>query len=412
MVDVRTEILAIIPARGGSKGIPRKNIRPLAGHPLIAYSIAAALQSEMVTRVIVSTDDEEIAAVARQYGAETPFRRPDALAQDETTDFPVFEHALNWLADHENYHPELVVQLRPTSPIRPTNCVDGAIRALLARSEGDSIRGIVPAGQNPHKMWRVQPDGQMSPLLTVEGIQEPYNAPRQVLPPVFWQTGHIDVIRTDTILKKKSMSGDVILPWMIDPAFTIDMDHVRDLQRAEWIITHANLDMVYPGRRPRPLPEKASLIVFDFDGVMTDNRVWVNENGQELVAANRGDSLGISYLRRKSSIQFLVMSMETNPVVSARCRKMNVPVMQAIDDKPAALRRLLEERSLNPAEVIYMGNDLNDLPCFPIAGCAVVPADAEPEVLRAADLILSRKGGHGAVRELCDLLMANLDQNK
>src|SRR5512145_3318540 len=118
-----TEVLAIIPARGGSKGIPRKNIRNFAGWPLIAWSIAAAQQAESVTRLLVSTDDEEIAAVARQYGAETPFLRPAEFAQDATTDLPVFEHALKWLAEHENYRPDVVVQLRPTSPIRPRGMV-------------------------------------------------------------------------------------------------------------------------------------------------------------------------------------------------------------------------------------------------------------------------------------------------
>ena len=113
------EVLAIIPARGGSKGIPRKNIRPFAGYPLIAYSIAAGLQAKTVTRVIVTTDDDEIAEVARSYGAETPFLRPAELAQDLTTDLPVFQHALNWLASHEDYHPDVIVHLRPTSPVRP-----------------------------------------------------------------------------------------------------------------------------------------------------------------------------------------------------------------------------------------------------------------------------------------------------
>src|SRR5512140_3943973 len=114
-----TDTLAIIPARGGSKGIPRKNIRDVAGYPLIAYSIAAGLQARTVTRVIVSTDDEEIAAVAREWGAETPFLRPAEFAQDKTTDLPVFEHALKWLEEVEGYHPDVIVQLRPTSPIRP-----------------------------------------------------------------------------------------------------------------------------------------------------------------------------------------------------------------------------------------------------------------------------------------------------
>jgi N-acylneuraminate cytidylyltransferase len=115
----RPEVLAVIPARGGSKGIPRKNIRNFAGHPLIAYSIEAALLAKTVTRVIVTTDDEEIAAVARQYGAETPFIRPAEYAQDQTLDLPVFQHVIAWLAENENYHPDVVVQLRPTSPVVP-----------------------------------------------------------------------------------------------------------------------------------------------------------------------------------------------------------------------------------------------------------------------------------------------------
>jgi len=144
---MKPEILTIIPARGGSKGIPRKNIRNFAGSPLIAWSIAAARQSEFVTRIVVSTDDEEIAAVARSFGAETPFLRPAEFAQDQTTDLPVFEHALQWLAEHENYHPEVVVQLRPTSPIRPRDCVDGAIKILLAHPDADCVRGVVPRGR-------------------------------------------------------------------------------------------------------------------------------------------------------------------------------------------------------------------------------------------------------------------------
>jgi len=219
-----TEILAIIPARGGSKGIPRKNIRLFSGHPLIAWSIAAAKQSEMITRVIVSTDDEEIAAVARACGAETPFLRPAEFAEDKTTDLPVFQHALRWLDEHEGYRPDVVVQLRPTSPIRPKGCVDDAVRILLQHADADSVRGVVPAGQNPHKMWRLPTGGKgpMRNLLEVEGIEEPYNAPRQILPDVYWQTGHIDAIRP-SVIESGSMSGKMIYPLLIDPKFTVDL---------------------------------------------------------------------------------------------------------------------------------------------------------------------------------------------
>ena len=173
-----TEVLAIIPARGGSKGIPRKNIRNFAGYPLIAWSIAAAKQSSSVTRVVVSTDDEEIAAVAREWSAETPFLRPAELAQDNSTDLPLFEHALKWLAENENYKPDVVIQLRPTSPIRPRGLIDDAVKILLDHADADCVRGVVSAGQNPHKMWRFDNVNQpMKPLLTVDGIAEPYNAP-------------------------------------------------------------------------------------------------------------------------------------------------------------------------------------------------------------------------------------------
>ena len=178
----KPEVLAIIPARGGSKGIPRKNIKDFAGYPLIAYSILAGLRSKLVTRTIVSTDDEEIAAVAREWGAETPFLRPDEFARDNTTDLPVYKHALEWLYEHEGYRPDVVVQLRPTSPIRPLTCVDDAVGLLLANPIADSVRGVVPAGQNPFKMWKIEPEGRMIPLVGVPGITEPYNAPRQILP--------------------------------------------------------------------------------------------------------------------------------------------------------------------------------------------------------------------------------------
>jgi YrbI family 3-deoxy-D-manno-octulosonate 8-phosphate phosphatase len=405
-----SEILALIPARGGSKSIPRKNIRPFAGHPLIAYSIAAGLQAQAVTRVIVSTDDEQIAAVARQYGAETPFLRPADLAQDNTTDLPVFEHALGWLAEHEGYYPEIVVQLRPTSPIRPPDCVDSAVRLLLENPEADSVRGVVPSGQNPHKMWRIDADGRMTPLLTVEGLAEPYNAPRQALLPTYWQTGHIDAIRVATIFSKKSLSGEVILPLIIDPQYTIDIDTLNDWRRAEWLIAQGNLPMVSPGHlngardRPRPLPQKVTLAVFDFDGVMTDNHAWVDQDGREAVMVNRGDGMGVALLG-KAGIPAVVLSTETNPVVTARCKKLNLPVVQGLLDKASTLQAWMETHHIDPAGAVYIGNDINDLPCFPLVGFAVAVADAHPEVLAQADLVLTHRGGQGAVRELCELLL-------
>ncbi|MEP7136998.1 MAG: acylneuraminate cytidylyltransferase [Chloroflexota bacterium] len=403
-----THILALIPARGGSKGIPRKNIKDFAGYPLIAWSIAAGLQAHTVNRVIVSTDDEEIASVARAYGAETPFLRPPELAQDRTTDLPVFEHALKWLEDIEGYKPDIVIQLRPTSPIRPKDCVDSAVKLLIEHADADCVRGVVPAGQNPHKMWRFNGyDKPMNPLLEVEGIAEPYNAPRQILPPVYWQTGHIDAIRASTITKKQSMTGSSIYPLVIDPRYTVDIDTPSDWGKYETLVYHGGLDMVTPGDKSRRgMPKKIELVICDFDGVITDNKVWTDQDGREMIAAYRSDSPRISELRAKG-IDVMIISSEPNTVVAARAKKMGVEAIHGVglQDKGRVMREVLAQKNIPAENVIYIGNDLNDLPCFEVAGWSVAVADAFPEVIRAADYVLTKAGGQGALRELCDLIL-------
>ena len=406
------EILALIPARGGSKGIPRKNLRDFAGAPLIAYSIAAALRSELITRVIVSTDDGEIAEVARAWGAETPFLRPDIYAQDNTTDLPVFEHALEWLRENEAYRPEIVVQLRPTSPVRPLGLIDQAIRLLLADPDADCVRGVVPSGQNPHKMWKIAADGSLEPLLRVPGLAEPYNAPRQSLPPTYWQTGHIDVIRAEAILKKHSLTGEKILPIMIDPLYTVDIDTPADLKKYAQLMSDPRLNPVDPLARRRAFPEKVSHLIMDFDGVMTDDKVIVDQDGRESVRCSRSDGYGIALLKAKSRVEAIILSREVNPVVSARGKKLNIEVFQSVYHKDQALQMLILERELDPKEIIYIGNDLNDLAVLPYVGFFVCPADAHPQVKRQADLVLQHDGGNGAVRELTELILNQLENKE
>ena len=409
------EVLAIVQARGGSKSLPRKNIRPLAGHPLVSYSIAAGLAAQTVTRLIVSTDDEEIAEVSGQYGAEVPFLRPAELAQDDTPDLPLFQHALEWLEEHEGYRPHVVVQLRPTSPLRPVGLVDKAVEKLISRPEADCVRGVTMPSQNPYKMWRMQSDGSLEPLLATE-FDEPYNMPRQRLPRTYWQTGHIDAIRCETIVTKCTLTGDRVLPLLIDRSYCVDIDTLEEWAFAEWLVESGHVTVVQPVQQPsappaaqrkkwQGLPRRVDLLVLDFDGVLTDNRVWVLEDGREAVACHRGDGMGLSLLRQRG-IPVLVLSTETNPVVSERCRKLGIECVQGLgQDKFFALRQLLAARAIELSHVVYMGNDVNDLECMEAAGCGVSVADAHPEVLRAADLVLSAQGGQGAVRELCDRLL-------
>jgi CMP-N-acetylneuraminic acid synthetase len=241
-----TEVLALIPARGGSKSIPRKNIRPFAGHPLIAYSIAAGLAARSVTRTIVSTDEKEIAAISRQYGAETPFLRPAEFSQDQTPDLPVFQHALRWLRENEGYQPEIVVQLRPTSPFRRVWHIDQAVASLLERPDADAVRTVCVPFQNPYKMWRIGADGVMQPLVQTE-FHEAYNLPRQALPEVYWQTGYMDAAWARTILEKTSMTGERILPLIIDPSEWIDIDSPDDWRRAERLLESGEITFMELG---------------------------------------------------------------------------------------------------------------------------------------------------------------------
>jgi len=401
--------VAIVPARGGSKSIPRKNLRPLGGIPLLAYSIEAGLRARLVDRVIVSTDDEEIAEVARTWGADVPFLRPAELAGDTTPDLPVFQHVINWLDANADCRPEIVVQLRPTSPLRPPDCVDMAIEALRGDETLDSVRGVTLASQNPYKMWRLERDGTMMPLLAADA-PEAYNRPRQQLRHTYWQTGHIDAIRTKVIREQASMSGARIRALVVDRAYSCDIDTEADWQRTEWLLDHLDRPMVRPGTR-RPFPEEPRLVVFDFDGVMTDNRVWVGERGDEWVACNRSDGLGLDALRRLG-LELLVLSTEPNPVVAARCRKLGLPFEQNVRDKAGRLQDLLRERGIALSQVVYVGNDVNDAACLRMVGCGVVVADAHQDVRRTADLVLARAGGHGAVRELCDRLAAHLSRHR
>lgn len=245
----RHGVLAIVPARGGSKTIPRKNIRQLGGVPLIAYSIESGLRAASVDRVIVSTDDDEIADVARRYGAEVPFMRPSELASDLALDLPVFQHALGWLAENEGYRPDVIVQLRPTSPFRPPGVVDDAVALLQYDPVTDSVRTVVRSSQNPYKMWRLGAGGVMTPLIEIAGT-ESYNQPRQALPVTHWQTGHVDVIRAATLLEDASMSGERIRGIEIDSVYACDIDSDTDWAHAEWMFGRFTQALVRPALAP------------------------------------------------------------------------------------------------------------------------------------------------------------------
>ena len=202
------------------------------------------------------------------------------------------------------------------------------------------------------------------------------------------------------------MSGKNIYPLTLDRRFSVDLDNLQDWVRYEQMAKAAGADIVWPGHPRRPMPKSIKLIVSDFDGVLTDNRVWTDKNGVERVVTWRSDSMRVGDLRKRG-IEVIILSSEKNPIVRIRAEKMGVEYVQGVDPrgKGKVLKKLLNEKKIDAANVIYIGNDLNDLPCFKIAGWAVAVADAYPEVLQEADHVLERSGGHGALRELCELVV-------
>lgn len=230
------KVLAIIPARKGSKGIKDKNIRLLNGHPLISYSICAAKKIKKINRIICTTDSKKIAAIARRYGAETPFIRPGKYAKDLSSDLEVFEHCLNWLKEKENYIPDIIVHLRPTSPIRFIKDISSGLKIISKNTKIDSIRSVTEPLTTPYKMWRINAKGNLAPLLKIKNNKEPYNTARQLLPKIYAQTGTLDFIRVSTILKKKSMTGSKIYPLFIKQEHFVDIDKISSLRIAENLI--------------------------------------------------------------------------------------------------------------------------------------------------------------------------------
>lgn len=226
----KPEVMALIPARGGSKSVPRKNLLPVAGKPLIAYSIMHAKMCSSITRVVVSTDDDEIAEVARRHGAEVPFKRPAEAATDTATDLQVFQHALGWFAE-QGYSPELVVHLRPTGPVRQPELIEQAVQLMLETPEADALRSVGTAEQTPYKMWRIE-GSRLRPLMEYPGHPEAHSMPRQKLPAVYWQNGYVDIVRPRTILELSSMTGRTVLPFVVEGKI-VELDYVEQIPALE-----------------------------------------------------------------------------------------------------------------------------------------------------------------------------------
>ena len=387
--------LAIIPARGGSKGIPRKNVRLLAGKPLLAHTIEHAQEARSVERVVVSTDDPEIAAVAEQHGAEVVWR-PAEISGDAASSEAALLYTLSHLEDGEAYEPDLIVFLQCTSPLMLPEDIDGTVTALL-EEDADSALAVTTFH---YFLWHEGQDGNAIGINHDKSVR----LLRQEREPQFLETGAVYVMRTSEFKKVGHRFFGKTAMYVMPPERCLEIDEPVDLLVAEALLRERQQQ-----ERLRTFPERVAALVLDFDGVLTDNRVVVAQDGTEAVICSRSDGWGLAQVKGLG-VPTLVLSTERNPVVQARCDKLGIECQHGLQDKSAVLLRWLEERRIDPSQVIYVGNDVNDLGCFAVAGCRVAVADAHPAVLQQADLVLTKSGGQGAVRELCDLILNHLQK--
>jgi len=229
------KVLGIITARGGSKGIPGKNIKKLAGKPLIVYTIEAARKSGALDRIILSTDDEQIAKIGRKYGAEVPFMRPARLARDDTQHLPVLQHAVRWLKEKENYRPDFVMILQPTSPLRQPFHIKEAVE-LIKKGKADSVLSVakIPENFSPHKAMVVNDRGLLKLFMGSRPIHKRIPR-RQDLVQTYWSVGSIYLFKTSLLFnaKRPNFYGGKTLPYIIDSKYVLDINTPEDWPVAE-----------------------------------------------------------------------------------------------------------------------------------------------------------------------------------
>lgn len=382
-------VLAVIPARGGSKGVPGKNLVPVAGVPLVVRAIRACQQAARVTEVVVSTDDDNIAAVASAAGA-TVVRRPAALANDTASSEAAVLHALEQrygagpLAD-------VVMLVQCTSPFLTPDEIDEAAAAVTTGGADSAFTATAFHGF----VWREDDSAY--------GVNHDHRGRprRQDRPVEYLETGAAYAMRTAGFLEAGHRFFGVIKAIPTDPHRVLEIDEPADLERAR-----ALAGVIEKSTQTRIKRSDLDALVLDFDGTQTDDRVWITSDGREQVAVHRGDGLGIAALR-DCGLPILILSTEVNDVVEARARKLRIECIHAVADKATALREWCADHGFALDRVAYVGNDLNDVGCLTTVGMPIAVASAHPSVIALARYVTTAPGGFGAVREIAGWILGS-----
>ena len=384
--DVR--VVAIIPARGGSKGVPGKNVAPVGDIPLVARAVRAALESGAIDRIYVSTDDAAIAAATLKFGGYV-IDRPAEIAGDTASSEAAVLHALATLAA-DGIVPEVTAFLQATSPfIDPV-----ALASAVERVSGGGEDVVFAAFETYAFLWQQSADGAVG-----VNHDHSFRPRRQDRKPHFQETGAFYVMRTAGFVEREfRFFGRVGFEATL-ASRSVEIDDLDELEIARLLAPH------FDAVRTRQDLSGIDALVMDFDGVHTDDRVWVDQDGRESIAASRSDGMGIGMLR-DSGLPMLMLSKEPNPVVAARAAKLRIPAIHGIDDKLPVLEQWCADNGLDLGRVAYIGNDVNDAACLKAVGWPIVVADAHPDNISLGRVVLNRNGGTGAIRELAELILA------
>jgi len=373
-------VVAVIPARGGSKGIPRKNLMAIGGVPLVARAIAAARATASIDRVAVSTDDEEIAGLARAHGAEV-IDRPAELAGDTASSEAALLHALDELGGEV----EVLVFLQATSPFIDPAALEQAVAAV--RSGEKDV--VFSAFETYAFLWEDSDQG-------ARGVNHDrsYRPRRQDREPHFQETGAFYVMRAAGFREAGHRFFGQVGIAVTDERAAIEIDSADQAQLAQAIARLIDF----------PSDIDVDAVVTDFDGVHTDDSALIDSDGDEHVTVSRADGMGVRLLR-EAGIEVLILSTETHPIVAARAAKLRVDVRHGVDDKAAALQEWAAAKRIPLERIAYAGNDINDLAAMALVGWPVAVPGAHESVLSAARVVLGHQGGSGAVRELAERVL-------
>lgn len=387
MVDKK--VIAIIPARGGSKGIPLKNLQQINGESLIARIIRIAQDVKVIGRIVVSTDHKEIAQEARRSGAEV-IMRPASLSADLSSSEDALLHVLDELSKKQAYQPDVLVFLQCTAPLTEAEDIEKAL-TIFENENADSVFTVAPFHDY---IWSIDEKGKPRGI----NHDETKRLMRQERTPQYVETGSVYVLDVKGFIKTRyRFFGNISMNIVLPDRF-LDINEPVDIAIANTVLLQ---------RRKKTCDFSALKgVAFDFDGVFTDNKVCTNKKGEEVVSCCRSDGVGLSMLE-DAGIKTVVISSEINGIVVRRCQKLGIPCFHGIKDKVSTVRVWAEQQGLALDSIAFVGNDINDLDVLGIVGFPVAVGDAYSRVKDVAAVVLSRAGGHGAVREIAEMIIKN-----